>query len=372
MQWADAARGIAILLVLFGHTCPPPYTTAFIYAFHMPLFFFLSGMFMQIDTPLRPWLRKRVRTLLVPFVIFNLVLLVSDWCIVALSPNAHTPVDIPGRLMGTLTGWRSAAWLLFEGTWIHSWNSSLWFLPALFVAQGLLLICYRLLNSLSDPRVSQFPIFNFPLGAKRRSTLGELSTCLLSLAGAAYAYYVGLALPMSLDAALVATVFLLMGREWLHRGFSGFQTWYWVVVGIVFVVTTLQNFHSLGGGNNHVDMSTCTLGQTFNFYIAATAGSLLMVRACQKWEGHALQPLFQTACWLGRNSLCIYCLHRIPMNLGIGIWNAIVMSPAQTSDMFTLSRSLILLTFTVLLLVPAVYVVNRWFPWTLGRQTSIH
>ena len=135
LQWADAARGIAILLVLFGHTCPPPYTTAFIYAFHMPLFFFLSGLFMSYDTPWKTWWQKRVRTLLVPFVIFNLVLLVSDWCIVAFSPNVHTPVDIPGRLLGTLTGWRSAAWPLFQGTPIHSWASSLWFLPALFVAQ---------------------------------------------------------------------------------------------------------------------------------------------------------------------------------------------------------------------------------------------
>ena len=57
------ARGIAILLVLLGHTCPPPYTTAFIYAFHMPLFFVLSGLFFRVE-PFGHLLRKEARTLL--------------------------------------------------------------------------------------------------------------------------------------------------------------------------------------------------------------------------------------------------------------------------------------------------------------------
>ena len=33
----------------------------------------------------------------------------------------------------------------------------------------------------------------------------------------------------------------------------------------------------------------------------------------------------------------------------------------------TALRSLFLLLFTLLLLLPAVYIVNRWLPWTLGK-----
>lgn len=42
----DVARGIAILLVITGHCCGNLdfYLNKIILAFHMPLFFFLSGM----------------------------------------------------------------------------------------------------------------------------------------------------------------------------------------------------------------------------------------------------------------------------------------------------------------------------------------
>ncbi len=41
LMWLDAARGIGILLVLLGHTSPS--FGKFIYGFHMPLFFIISG-----------------------------------------------------------------------------------------------------------------------------------------------------------------------------------------------------------------------------------------------------------------------------------------------------------------------------------------
>ena len=43
----DIARGVAILLVVLGHSCLTVENSLnrFILSFHMPLFFFLSGVF---------------------------------------------------------------------------------------------------------------------------------------------------------------------------------------------------------------------------------------------------------------------------------------------------------------------------------------
>lgn len=41
----DIAKGIGIFLVVFGHVPLPMDLITPIYLFHMPLFFFLSGMF---------------------------------------------------------------------------------------------------------------------------------------------------------------------------------------------------------------------------------------------------------------------------------------------------------------------------------------
>ncbi len=67
--WIDVARGIAILLVVLGHcigNLNDP-GNRFILAFHMPLFFFLSGMCISENViPAKNYLVKKVKNLLVP------------------------------------------------------------------------------------------------------------------------------------------------------------------------------------------------------------------------------------------------------------------------------------------------------------------
>ena len=41
--WIDAAKGIGLLCVILGHL-GVPYLSTLVYTFHMPLFFFLSGI----------------------------------------------------------------------------------------------------------------------------------------------------------------------------------------------------------------------------------------------------------------------------------------------------------------------------------------
>lgn len=67
--WIDVARGIAILLVVLGHCIGNLNDSGnrFILSFHMPLFFFLSGMCISDKIiPLKEYLMKKLRTLLVP------------------------------------------------------------------------------------------------------------------------------------------------------------------------------------------------------------------------------------------------------------------------------------------------------------------
>ena len=81
LQWIDAAKGIGILFVVLGHAIRPgmisipwcDFLFRFIYSFHMPLFFVLSGYTFALsytrylDQPLQ-FVQRRVKALFVPLI----------------------------------------------------------------------------------------------------------------------------------------------------------------------------------------------------------------------------------------------------------------------------------------------------------------
>lgn len=67
----DIVKGIGICLVVLGHIQNPSQT--YIYGFHMPLFFILSGSFLKEKSLANPgrYIKSRFRRLLMPFVLIN-------------------------------------------------------------------------------------------------------------------------------------------------------------------------------------------------------------------------------------------------------------------------------------------------------------
>lgn len=111
MDWMDWAKTIAITLVVLGHLRSD--YNSYIFSFHMPFFLMLSG-FLQKKRPLKEELVKSAKSLLVPYIIYNLYLLIYS-----LFTGEYTS-DYP---------WSMAVGL--------QWNLSmacrpLWFLLALF------------------------------------------------------------------------------------------------------------------------------------------------------------------------------------------------------------------------------------------------
>ena len=75
------AKGLCIILMVIGHTKGHDFLTKFIYLFHVPLFFFVSGYFNKVVdsfSELKSKLLKRVKRLYIPFVIYGTVFLLFD------------------------------------------------------------------------------------------------------------------------------------------------------------------------------------------------------------------------------------------------------------------------------------------------------
>lgn len=74
----DVAKGIGIVLVVFGHVhsqfhidLQPAYN--FITLFHVPLFFFISGIFYNESTPLVTYAKKKFLRLFIPYIFINIL-----------------------------------------------------------------------------------------------------------------------------------------------------------------------------------------------------------------------------------------------------------------------------------------------------------
>ena len=66
IEWIDMAKGYGIILVILGH-CDIPLFTDYIYAFHIPLFFFLSGYVYTIKDSFVIFSYNKVRKMIIPY-----------------------------------------------------------------------------------------------------------------------------------------------------------------------------------------------------------------------------------------------------------------------------------------------------------------
>lgn len=77
----DVAKGFGIILVILGHLLPEEsYLRSFIYSFHMPLFFILSGFILKCDEKRRTWLEimKSEKKMAVTYVFWSVIYLGID------------------------------------------------------------------------------------------------------------------------------------------------------------------------------------------------------------------------------------------------------------------------------------------------------
>lgn len=80
--YLDIAKGILILMVVIGHVFETGPINQYVYTFHMPAFFILSGIMFQFSTALNKTFRKvlwdKIYTLAIPFFFFECLGVLSN------------------------------------------------------------------------------------------------------------------------------------------------------------------------------------------------------------------------------------------------------------------------------------------------------
>lgn len=306
--YLDAARGLAILLVALGHIWetdrPIP---VLIYSFHVPLFFIISGILTartrQELRPLRQLVLARLRTLIVPYLFFELVFVVLS--------GLQNGFDLSSR--GTH---------FYSGLLLQPMNVPLWFLPTLFLAELLLLLLLRITGSKSAALAICFVLYLIPFFPQAAQLLPDAAArCLCSVGFLALGYLLCGAV-QTLDPPL-----LLLLPAAAAGGFLALQ-------------------------NGKVGIYRLTFHNPVLFTVCAAAGSLCVIFLLKKRRCALLELI-------GQNSLAI---------LGLHIFALRVIQKIPGLDTDTLPGGLAALAGICLLLAPVCFILNRFFPFLVGKR----
>ncbi len=285
IEYIDIARGIGILLVVMGHndfSLVSPFAYKLIYSFHMPLFFFLSGYFLNTTIGFWDFFKKRFNSLIKPY-LFTLFLIYFG----SLSFGKLGFQTAITRIVKSLYG---------TGRYID-WVQ-LWFLPHLFVVSLYAFVFYALVRKI-DNRYVRWAIL--------LATLGTASLFLqtfypfpLSVLGK---YYELWGLPFSLDLVLLSGFFFILGSE--TRQITSerlFSNWILLLVTGAAMIALNIIFPA------RIDLNTRTYESFIINTIESIVGILFVLAVSRQIELHAekLASFFKYA---GRISLIILIFH---------------------------------------------------------------
>jgi fucose 4-O-acetylase-like acetyltransferase len=127
IPWIDVMKGIGIVAVVVGHIWGPAHD--YIFWFHIPLFFYISGYLYRPAKSSRAYLLKKARHLLVPYLSFLIVLSLPEYLNYAVSLWQGPSGELLASIL-IVTAKR-----IFGGRALTVWFAVFWFVTCLFLTQ---------------------------------------------------------------------------------------------------------------------------------------------------------------------------------------------------------------------------------------------
>lgn len=283
VRYIDVAKGIAIICVILGHLSNFQINRV-VFTFHLPIFFFITGYFIHPDVPMKKFISKKFRTLIVPY-------LVTCCAIIILAVLRTLLVGEPSEVIPVAWNWIYASLYGAGDSYTDPFPiqgiGAIWFLLASFWG-SISLKC--------------------SLHLKRGSRIAVI----LLLFAVGYWSRTLFWFPFSIQAGCCATLFMYLGyllnesREYLKL--IPIETK--IVVFILALGTWIcfvRDFQSFW-------LVHCDVGRGATDIVGSIAGCYLLLLLSQyidkKW-GCLAKPL----AFLGEYSIFILCAHIVELNL---------------------------------------------------------
>ncbi len=354
LTYLDLAKGIGIILVAIAHsTFTSTPVQAFITAFHMPLFFVVSGMLLchtgEEKKSMKVLAKKKAMSVMIPYLTFSIAYVIIKIATIYLKPGRLTWIDVERSLIefATLYG-----------------ISVLWFMSALFLGEMMFLFWKRKCN--------KWRYGDWIMGGS-----AVLAGVILTVGSPLFLTYYPLyrTMPILWVGYYIIVLLRSLGAfSFLTVGYYGYQCylkkadekkirnkkqliWQELAVGVLCFLLVL----AVSQKNGVVDIHFLTFSNPVLYYLGAIGGSFGVVLLCRQVKrGRFLA-------YLGVNSLIIMATHLDFQVLITSIDFANWMNQYVTrAKVYVLYFNIALMM--TLLEVILIYVINHFLPFMVGKR----
>ena len=361
--FVDIARIYGIALVYYGHFIES-YMKAgsavgamhykFIYSFHMPLFFILSGYVVKehaSTTKFGIYLKKHVASRLIPYVFFSIILII---------PTFWTTDNTVGLTLPTVDGYiKGVAATLLTG--LPYFNIPVWFLMCLFVVEIMHYFTSRMLTS--TKRLIFIALGFYIVGGILAWNVSFLNPIrIFAPHGKMYPHFMILEAFTGYSLYLVG-VYLRRKNFLVDDSTPIYKYFLWSIVCLVLLYLTFD----LNKGMfaipflDAVVVMASSHGNPILFPFTAIVGSIMVMLLAK------LTTDIKILMFLGSNTLIIFGLngifyHFINDRLAIQL-----LSQHSDSGLIILIIGIGITMISILLTVPFIYLFNHFTPQLIGK-----
>lgn len=320
LNFIDNTRGFAIFLVVLGHCIPGEGNfKLWIFSFHMPLFFIISGYLLGIKEEkgldIKELVQNRMKTLILPYFIFSLCI-ATFYLLLSLLSKELLISEIQGYFIRIIT---------FQGM------ESLWFLPCLFLAE--IILSYMILKF-------------------KKSYIIILVT--ISFISAIVGVDINNKIIRVILRACVAVMFALYG-------YLIYKYKYRIKDSSIFIILMIITSIIFSKYNGFVGLGSFELNNIFLYFLFGIIGSTGVLFLIKKFDNKEIKILKL----YGINSIVILCTHNILLEIIRLLDYKISGNILLNMDML---GSIILSIIIMILEIPIIIMCNRYLYFLFGKS----
>ena len=322
IDWPDVAKGICMLSIILGHSSID-WINQLVFLYDLPVFFLIAGFFLKKDEEYT-FIKNKARRLLIPYYLTCFGICIGK-AIIAAANGTSVSQAVKERILAALYA-AGDSWQ--EPNVIYG-IGAIWFLWALFLA---LIIVNHFVE---------------------RKYYGIIIACIAYVGWASFEK-TGIWLPLSVQAAMFATAYIIIGYECRKTDYNPAKIGKVPLICLVFVAAFgIQHFRGFWIVHDYMGNGW------LDFFISLAASSLIIAIAVDICKKHIV--LRNILRFIGQHSLVVLCFHTLEMEaIPLGDLNLKITSLMSMNPLFSvLTFLLIKISFSVLATVLFVIVKNR-------------